>query len=91
MHCYILINNLDRMENYQSSSMTTINDLVQLELFVSARGLCDMDVFSKSDPYVKVFFKSGPGNQWTFIGRTETVDNNLNPNFKKSFVVDYIF
>jgi len=50
-----------------------------------------MDVFSKSDPYVKVFFKSGPNHQWTFIGRTETIDNTLNPNFKKSFVVDYIF
>jgi Ca2+-dependent lipid-binding protein len=25
------------------------------------------------------------------LGRTETIDNNLNPNFKKSFMVDFIF
>lgn len=63
----------------------------KLELFISARGLYDMDVFSKSDPYVKVFFKKSPKMPFAVLGRTETVDNNLNPNFKKSFIVDYIF
>ena len=50
-----------------------------------------MDIFSKSDPYVKVFFKRSNTNQWGYLGRTETIDNNLNPNFTKSFIVDYIF
>lgn len=50
-----------------------------------------MDVFSKSDPYIKVHFRVGPGQQERLIGRTETVDNNLNPNFVKSFVLDYVF
>jgi len=50
-----------------------------------------MDIFSKSDPYVKVSFKRAPNQPWAFLGRTETIDNNLNPNFKKSFIVDYIF
>jgi Ca2+-dependent lipid-binding protein len=50
-----------------------------------------MDVFSKSDPYVKVSFKRTPTQPWQFLGRTETVDNNLNPNFTKSFMVDYVF
>jgi Ca2+-dependent lipid-binding protein len=50
-----------------------------------------MDIFSKSDPYVKVYFKKAPNQPFLFIGKTETIDNNLNPNFKKSFFVDYIF
>jgi hypothetical protein len=49
-----------------------------------------MDIFSKSDPYVKVSFKK-PNGQWQLLGRTETIDNNLNPNFKKSFLLNYVF
>lgn len=51
-----------------------------------------MDVFSKSDPYVKISFKRDFNiKQYLFLGRTETINNNLNPNFAKSFVIDYIF
>ena len=50
-----------------------------------------MDFFSKSDPYVKVYFSSNPLHKPVLVGRTETVDNNLNPNFVKSFKLDYIF
>lgn len=49
-----------------------------------------MDVFSKSDPYVRVYSKK-TNNQWFLLGRTETVDNNLNPNFQKSFIMNYVF
>ncbi|EGR30079.1 hypothetical protein IMG5_142720 [Ichthyophthirius multifiliis] len=35
--------------------------------------------------------KNAETNQWITIGRTETIKDNLNPNFKKTFVVDYIF
>lgn len=50
-----------------------------------------MDFFSKSDPYVKVYFKVGPQQAEKYLGKTETIDNNLNPNFNKTFIVDYIF
>lgn len=50
-----------------------------------------MDIFSKSDPYAKISFRRNPKEQFLTLGRTETVDNNLNPNFKQSFIVDYIF
>ncbi|CAD8071975.1 unnamed protein product [Paramecium sonneborni] len=61
----------------------------QIEIFISGRQLKDLDYFSKSDPFVIVFIKNN--NQWIKIGRTETIDNNLNPNFKKSFQLDYVF
>ena len=32
----------------------------KIEMFLNARGLGDLDFFSKSDPYVKVTFKRHP-------------------------------
>lgn len=68
------------------------NDTMQkVEIYLSARNLLDMDFFSKSDPYVKVFFKRAPNQKQFYLGKTETVQNNLNPNFTTSFKMDYIF
>lgn len=58
---------------------------------MNGRGLGDLDFFSKSDPYVKVSFRRHPTENMMTIGRTETIMNDLNPNFNKSFVIDYIF
>ena len=81
-----MYNNLPpSMNNDYSSSMQKV------EMFLSGRSLLDMDFFSKSDPYVRVFFKSNPVSKPNLIGRTETVMDNLNPNFRKSFLLDYIF
>lgn len=30
-------------------------------------------------------------NAWYQVGRTETINDNLNPNFKKTFLIDYVF
>lgn len=35
----------------------------KVEIFLAARNLQDKDFFSKSDPYVKVYFKRGPGQK----------------------------
>lgn len=41
-----------------------ISDTMQkVEIFLSARNLLDMDFFSKSDPYIKVFFKRAPSEK----------------------------
>ena len=74
------------------NSQPNINDTSQkIELYVSGRSLLDLDVFSKSDPYVKVYFKRSPMHKEILIGKTETVQNDLNPNWRKTFLVDYIF
>jgi hypothetical protein len=43
--------------NYSSNSLVSNETGQKIELFLSARNLMDMDTFSKSDPYVKVFLK----------------------------------
>ncbi len=50
-----------------------------------------MDTFSKSDPEVDVFIRDQKNKSYQFIGKTETIFNNLNPEFTKNFTLDYFF
>uniref|UniRef100_A0A3P8Y787 C2 domain-containing protein n=1 Tax=Esox lucius TaxID=8010 RepID=A0A3P8Y787_ESOLU len=67
-------------------TMATIGDFdplnstvpaTKIEVTVSCRNLLDMDTFSKSDPVQ--------------FGRTEVIDNTLNPDFVRKFVLDFFF
>ena len=50
-----------------------------VQLYVSGRKLKDLDTWSKSDPKCYVYEKRG--GSWIKIGQTETINNNLNPDF----------
>ena len=51
-----------------------------------------MDVFSKSDPYVKVSFKRDfTQKHYSVLGKTEKKSNNLNPDYVKTFAIEFIF
>ena len=50
-----------------------------------------MDVLSKSDPECFVYIRDNKNKNYTLIGKTETVNNNLNPDFTKHFTLDYFF
>uniref|UniRef100_A0A673IFI8 Copine-8-like n=1 Tax=Sinocyclocheilus rhinocerous TaxID=307959 RepID=A0A673IFI8_9TELE len=55
----------------------------KVEITVSCRNLLDRDTFSKSDPTdLPLFFQ---------FGRTEVIDNTLNPDFVRKFILDYFF
>ncbi|OON20800.1 hypothetical protein X801_03315 [Opisthorchis viverrini] len=51
------------------------------------RNLCDTDILSKSDPLVVVFEKTHD-NSWRELGRTEVIQNTLNPDFVKKIVIE---
>jgi hypothetical protein len=51
----------------------------KVELSISCSNLKDLDHFSKSDPAVFLYEKRSKGQQWSYFGRTEVIDNNLNP------------
>ncbi|EPQ17306.1 Copine-8 [Myotis brandtii] len=82
------------------TSTAGIGDLNQLsaaipatrvEVSVSCRNLLDRDTFSKSDP-ICVLYIQGVGNkEWREFGRTEVIDNTLNPDFVRKFILDYFF
>ena len=49
----------------------------KVELSISCSNLKDMDVFSKSDPVV--FLYEQRGRELVKLGRTEVINDNLNP------------
>ncbi|XP_077565868.1 copine-8 isoform X1 [Stigmatopora nigra] len=63
----------------------------KVEITVSCRNLLDRDTFSKSDP-ICVLYTQGMGNkEWREFGRTEVIDNTLNPDFVRKFILNYFF
>jgi Ca2+-dependent lipid-binding protein len=63
----------------------------RVHLFVSCKGLKNMDTFSKSDPQMIVLGQSGGSTVWNELGRTEMVKDNLNPRFDTPIEMDYRF
>ncbi|ELT91123.1 hypothetical protein CAPTEDRAFT_150478 [Capitella teleta] len=61
----------------------------KVEICISCSDLIDKDVTSKSDPCAVLMMQDS--GKWFEVGRTENVKNCLNPQFAKSFEVDYMF
>ncbi|MEQ2258928.1 Copine-3, partial [Xenotaenia resolanae] len=64
--------------------------VTKVVLSISCDNLLDKDAFSKSDPMCVLRMNSS-GPHWYEIGRTEKIQNCLNPKFSKSIVLDYYF
>ncbi|KAM3593613.1 uncharacterized protein V6R79_017068 [Siganus canaliculatus] len=64
--------------------------VTKVELSISCENLLDKDTFSKSDPLCVLLMNSS-GPHWSEMGRTEKINNNLNPQFSKTFILDYYF
>jgi hypothetical protein len=78
------------MNNISATMGTIIDDTHErVELFLSCRSLKNMDVFSLTDPLVKVYLERN--GQYHYFDETEIIYDNLNPNFTKTFMLDYIF
>lgn len=70
---------------------TAVVPATQVEISVQCRNLADLDVLSKSDPMCVMFMKDIKSNTYYELGRTETLDNQLNPDFATKFTVTYYF
>ena len=64
-------------QGVSSVAAATGEPFSQVELSISCNRLKDLDHFSKSDPAVFLFEKKN--HEWIKLGRTEVIDNNLNP------------
>lgn len=63
----------------------------QLEMTISCVDLLNLDVMSKSDPFCIVQMKETWQNNFFEIGRTEQINDNLNPEWVKKFILNYNF
>merc|ERR1711962_1586226 len=77
------------------SNITTTTTMAdhdtKLIISLQARGLRVMDTFSKSDPMCVLYRKCGVRGEWEEVGRTETLENPLDPEWQTSFTLDYYF
>lgn len=62
-----------------------------VDLMFGCEGLPNLDIVTKTDAFLKVFMKRASQIEWSKIGETEVVYNNLSPWFTKSFTVDFFF
>uniref|UniRef100_A0A914Z1J4 Copine-3 n=1 Tax=Panagrolaimus superbus TaxID=310955 RepID=A0A914Z1J4_9BILA len=69
--------------------------ITKLELSISAKNLKDRDVFSKSDPICVVFeavhSQGQEGLKYQEVGRTEQIQDCLNPEWIKKIIINYMF
>ena len=63
----------------------------QIEMTLSCRNLINMDLLSKSDPFCVVYTKDPWQDRFFELGRTETIQDCLSPEWVKKFVLDYNF
>lgn len=78
--------------NYHTPGQNTfIEPSERVELYFSARNLKKMDMMSNTDCKIVLYSKNPTNQQTQLIDETETINNNLNPDFTKSFVLDYFF
>ena len=77
------------MQRTKTINEVSNDDREKVEIYFSCRNLKDMDVFSKTDPQLKLYKKIG--KSWNLVGKTEVIKDNLNPDFTKSFILDFVF
>lgn len=63
----------------------------QIEMTLSCANLINADVLSKSDPFCLVQMKESWQDKFFEIGRTERINDNLNPEWVKKFIINYNF
>ncbi|XP_078276856.1 copine-5-like isoform X5 [Rhinoraja longicauda] len=88
----------DEMDKFDDMASVSDFDPIQgsipatkVEITVSCRNLLDKDTFSKSDPLCVLYVQGIETIQWREFGRTEVIDNTLNPDFVRKFILDYFF
>jgi len=71
---------------------------MELELHFACSGLKNVDVGSLTDSAAVVYLRSGYKSfkisgrgQYKFVGKTETITDNLNPVYVQSVVINYLF
>ncbi|XP_052384588.1 copine-8-like [Oncorhynchus keta] len=86
---------MDKLEDmasvYEFDPITGNIPATKVEITVSCRNLLDKDTFSKSDPLCVLYTQGVETKQWREFGRTEVIDNTLNPDFVRKYILDYFF
>ena len=64
---------------------------VPITLFIKGRNLKNLDRGSKSDPQCVIYQKDLDTEEYRYIGHTEILENNLEPDYEKGIEMDFFF
>lgn len=64
-------------------------DKEEIQQFFCCKNLPNLDSHSKTDPMLELHFQTLNG--WRLVGQTEVIKDNLNPEFAKSMIIDFVF
>uniref|UniRef100_A0A914USU4 Copine-3 n=1 Tax=Plectus sambesii TaxID=2011161 RepID=A0A914USU4_9BILA len=82
---------IDSPSAQHSQRSSSAKLVTRVELSIKCRDLPNMDLFSLTDPICILYIEDPIAKKWLEYGRTERIDNNLNPDFLKRFEIDYFF
>uniref|UniRef100_A0A3Q2Y3J6 Copine Vb n=1 Tax=Hippocampus comes TaxID=109280 RepID=A0A3Q2Y3J6_HIPCM len=87
---------MNKMENmssvYDFDPITGNIPATKVEVTVSCRSVCALLGGAKSGESLCVLYTQGvETKQWREFGRTEVIDNTLNPDFVRKYILDYFF
>ena len=77
--------------NTEYAGGTAVMPTSLIEMTLSARNLLNKDILSKSDPFCIVSMKDSWQDKFYEIGKTEIIQDNLNPEWIKKFILNYNF
>lgn len=78
-------------KNLVESNQSTGNAKANIELSISARNLINLDILSKSDPQCRVYIRTSTKEEYEEIGKTEVINDDLNPNWLEKVLLEYKF
>ena len=82
-------------KDHHHHSMVEVDDTLKppnkVNIWISCKHLPNLEVFSKTDPFVNVYIKEEKRTTWVLIGQTEEIPDELDPNFKTMIGVNYYF
>lgn len=80
-----------RTVGFSNAGGSAVMPTSQIEMTLSCRNLLNLDVLSKSDPFCIVQMKESWQDNFFEIGRTEKINDNLNPEWVKKLIINYNF
>uniref|UniRef100_A0A3Q2XRV7 Copine Vb n=1 Tax=Hippocampus comes TaxID=109280 RepID=A0A3Q2XRV7_HIPCM len=86
---------MNKMENmssvYDFDPITGNIPATKVEVTVSCRSVCALLGGAKSGEMCVLYTQGVETKQWREFGRTEVIDNTLNPDFVRKYILDYFF
>ena len=78
-------------ENEMQDNLEKAKKPNKVTIRLQCENLISVDFGGESDPYAILFMKAEKDKNWRKLGQTETLNNNMSPQWQTSFMINYYF